>query len=71
MGLQVCDVAESTLTIRYHPPERCDWIRLAPSSVKEALEAYDQWTDKSQAPPRVKELMLVLCVEVERLVNRG
>lgn len=49
------------------PHEQSDYIRLAPSRVKEALEAYDQWTDKSQVPPRVKELMLVLCVEVERL----
>ena len=52
------------------PPERYDYIRLGPSLVKEALEAYDQWTDKSQARPRVKELMLVLCVEVELLGSR-
>ena len=52
------------------PPEPSDWIRLGPSLVKEALEAYDQWTDKSQAPPRLRELMLVLCVEVERLGSR-
>jgi hypothetical protein len=51
------------------PPERYDYIRLAPSRVKKALEAYDQWIGKSQVPPRVKELMLVLCVEVERLDN--
>ena len=51
------------------PPEQSDYIRLAPSHVKDALEAYDQWMGKGQVPPRVKELMLVLCVEVERLDN--
>lgn len=49
------------------PPDQDGFIQLAPHDVREALDAYDQWTDKRRAPPMVKELMLVLSIELERL----
>ena len=49
------------------PPDQDGFIELAPHEVREALEAYDQWTDKRRVPPMVKELMLVLSIELERL----
>lgn len=48
------------------PPDQDGFIELAPHDVREALDAYDQWTDKRRAPPMVKELMLVLSIELER-----
>lgn len=52
------------------PPDQFEYIQLAPGQVKEALEAYDQWTDKQRVPPIVKELKLVLSIEVDRLESR-
>lgn len=52
------------------PPDQDGFIELEPTAVREALDAYDQWTDKRRAPPMVKELMLVLSIELERLSSR-
>lgn len=52
------------------PDRWMDYILLAPHRVREALEAYDNWTVKRDVPRLVKELMLVLCVELEQYDNR-
>ena len=51
------------------PPDQYEYIQLEPSRVKEVLEVYDRWTGKQQVPPMVKELMLVLSIEIERHDN--
>lgn len=51
------------------PPEHYDYIQVLPEHVKEALEAYDQWNGKQRLPPMVRELILVLSIEVERVEN--
>ena len=43
------------------------YIHLAPGFVKEVLEMYDNWEGRDAAPNRVKELMMVLQIEVDRL----
>lgn len=52
------------------PDRWVDYIQLAPHRVREALEAYDNWTTKRDVPRLVKELMLVLCVELERYEDK-
>ena len=48
------------------PPDAYDYIRLAPGYVREAVEAYDNWTGNEQVPAKVKELIMVLRIELSR-----
>lgn len=43
-----------------------DYIRLTKSFVKEVLEAYEKWETKTTVPARMKELMMVLEIELSR-----
>jgi|GEM_PF-3098846 hypothetical protein len=55
---------------RWSPPDTDSYIQLSPARVREAVEAFDNMTDNEQVPAKVKELFLVLSVEVEQLDNR-
>ena len=43
-----------------------EYIWLAPGFVKEVLEVYEAWEGKEAVPMKVKELMMVLQIEVSR-----
>lgn len=53
------------------PPERYEHIQLAPGYVREALEAYDHWDGKDSVPFKLKELLKVLRIEVDRRYSRN
>jgi hypothetical protein len=55
---------------RLSPPDTYSYVQLSPARVREAVEAFDNMTDNEQAPAKVKELFLVLSIEVEQLDNR-
>jgi hypothetical protein len=46
-----------------------EYIGLAPGFAKEVLEIYEAWEGKEDVPWKVKELMLVLQIEVNRRYN--
>jgi hypothetical protein len=46
-----------------------EYIGLAPGFAKEVLEIYEAWEGKEALPWKVKELMLVLQIEVNRRYN--
>jgi len=46
-----------------------EYIGLAPGFAREVLEVYEAWEGKEVLPWRVKELMLVLKIEVNRRYN--
>jgi hypothetical protein len=46
--------------------EILDYIKLAPGYVREALEVYDKWNGQETLPMKIRELMMVLQIEVER-----
>jgi len=45
------------------------YIGLAPGFAREVLEIYEAWHGKEAVPWKVKELMLVLQIEVNRRYN--
>ena len=52
------------------PPETYQYVQLAPGWVREAMEAYEQWDGKESMPFKLKELFLVLRIEVDRRYKR-
>jgi hypothetical protein len=48
------------------PPDPYGYIKLAPGYVRDAVEAYDNWTGSEQVPAKVKELIIVLRIELSR-----
>jgi len=48
------------------PPNPYWYIRVAPGYVRDAVEAYDNWTGNEQVPVKVKELIMILRVELSR-----
>jgi hypothetical protein len=48
-----------------------DYVRLAPGFAREVLEIYENWEGKDSAPMRVKELMMVIRIEVSKLYDPG
>jgi hypothetical protein len=44
-----------------------EYIELAPGFVREVVDIYEAWEGKEAAPMKVKELMMVLQIEVSRL----
>lgn len=48
------------------PPDPYRYIGLAPGFVREVVEAYDNWTGNEQVPMKVKELIMVLRIELSR-----
>ena len=45
-----------------------DYVRLAPGFAREVLEIYESWEGKESAPVKVRELMMVIEIEVKRSV---
>lgn len=43
-----------------------EYIGLAPGFARELLEIYENWEGKEAVPMKVKELMLILRIEVTR-----
>jgi hypothetical protein len=48
------------------PPDPYGYIQLASGYVRDAVEAYDNWTGNEQVPSRVKELIMILRIELSR-----
>jgi hypothetical protein len=48
-----------------------EYIGLAPGFAREVLEVYESWEGKEATPMKVKELMLVLRIEVARRYKRN
>ena len=48
------------------PPEQYQYIQLAPGYVKEILKVYDNWDGKEHVPSKLRDLMMVLRIEVSR-----
>ena len=52
------------------PPDRYEYIQLAPGYVREVVEAYDGWPGKEQVPQRVKDLIMIFRIELSRRYDR-
>jgi hypothetical protein len=48
-----------------------DYVRLAPGFAKEVLEIYENWEDKDTVPMKLRELMMVIEIEVNKLYDPG
>ena len=48
-----------------------DYVRLAPGFAREVLEVYENWEEKESVPMKVKELMMVIEIEVNKLYDPG
>ena len=48
-----------------------DYVRLAPGFARDVLEIYENWEGKDSAPMKVKELMMVIEIEVNKLYDPG
>ena len=48
-----------------------DYVRLAPGFAREVLEIYESWEGKESVPMKVKELMVVIEIEVNELYDPG
>ena len=46
-----------------------DYVRLAPRFAKEVLEIYENWEGKDTVPMKVRELMIVIEIEVNNLYD--
>ena len=46
-----------------------EYIGLAPGFAREVLEIYENWDRKEAVPMKVKELMLILRIEITRRYN--
>jgi len=44
-----------------------EWISLAPGFAKEVVEVYYEWEGREAVPMKIKELMMVLQIEVDKL----
>jgi hypothetical protein len=44
-----------------------EWIRLALGFAREAVDVYYEWEGRGAVPMKIKELMMVLQIEVDRL----
>jgi len=47
-------------------PEPYQYIQLAPGFVREVLEVYDSWDGREHVPFKLRDLMMVLRIEVSR-----
>jgi hypothetical protein len=47
-------------------PDPYGYIKVAPGYVRDAVEAYDKWTGNEQVPAKVKELIMILRIELSR-----
>ena len=48
-----------------------DYVRLAPGFVREALEIYENWEGRDKVPVKLRELMIVIGIEVDKLYDPG
>ncbi|OLB71516.1 hypothetical protein AUI06_03495 [archaeon 13_2_20CM_2_52_21] len=48
-----------------------DYVRLAPGFAREVVEIYENWKGKESVPMRIKELMMVIEIEVTKLYDPG
>ena len=48
-----------------------DYVRLAPGFVREVLEIYENWEGKDTVPMKMRELMMVIEIEVDKLYAPG
>lgn len=48
-----------------------DYVRLAPRFAREVLETYANWKCKDTLPMKVRELMMVIKIEVNKLYDPG
>jgi len=46
-----------------------DYVRLAPGFAREVLEIYENWEGKDTMPLKVRELMMVIDIEVNKLYD--
>lgn len=46
-----------------------DYVRLAPGFAREVLEIYENWEGKESAPMKLRELMMVIEIEVNKLYD--
>lgn len=46
-----------------------DYVRLAPGFAREVLEIYENWEGKDTVPVKVRELMMVIEIEVNKLYD--
>jgi hypothetical protein len=48
-----------------------EYVRLAPGFAREVLEVYENWEGKNKVPIKLRELMMVIEIEVNKLYERG
>src|SRR5258708_47677 len=48
-----------------------DYVRLAPGFAREVLEIYENWEGRDSVPMKVRELMMVIEIEVNKLYDPG
>ena len=48
-----------------------DYVRLAPGLAREVLEIYENWEGRDKTPVKVRELMMVIGIEVDKLCDPG
>ena len=48
-----------------------DYVRLAPGFAREVLDIYENWEGKETAPTKLRELMMVIEIEVNKLYDPG
>jgi hypothetical protein len=48
-----------------------NYVRLAPGFVREVLEIYESWEGKDTVPMKIRELMMVIEIEVNKLYDPG
>ncbi len=48
-----------------------DYVRLAPGFAREVLEIYENWEGRDTVPMKVRELMMVIEIEVNKLYDPG
>lgn len=48
-----------------------DYVRIAPGFAREVLEIYENWEGKETAPMKLRELMMVIEIEANKLYDPG
>lgn len=48
-----------------------DYVRLAPGFVREVLEIYENWEGRDKVPIKLRELMIMIGIEVDKLYDPG
>jgi hypothetical protein len=48
-----------------------DYVRLAPGFAREVLKIYENWEGRDTVPMKVRELMMVIEIEVSKLYDPG